>query len=248
MLRNGSKCIPARVALDGCSTDSIFTEAIADALKLDKEPMIKTVAGAVKNGKTTHSSSVTVSTVIPSAMAQDIDIALVQTLPTVTPPGNVKHIKALELLKDKKLADPELGGKLDGIIGAPELPYFWAVGGHQFCTLERLTVIDTCFGWSVSGWSADSSSENDTATLNSEIKNDQDIDDMFHKLYELEKVPQASLLTEDENYAVKQFEDSIKQHPDGRYSCALPRVKSPPPIGESKQMAISRFFFKTRRK
>ncbi len=65
---------------------------------------------------------------------------------------------------------------------------------------------------------------------------------MFHKLYELEKVPQASLLTEDEKYAVKQFEDSIKQHPDGRYSCALPRVKSPPPIGELKQVAIFRFF------
>ncbi len=107
--------------------------------------MIKTVAGAMKNGKMTHSSSVTVSTVIPSAMAQDIDIALVQILPTVTP-GNVKHNKALELFKDKKLADPKLGGKLDGIIGAPELPYFWAVGGHQFCTLEKLTVIDTCFG------------------------------------------------------------------------------------------------------
>ncbi len=44
---------------------------IDDALKLDKEPMIKTVAGAVKNGRTTHSSSVTVSTVIPSALAQD---------------------------------------------------------------------------------------------------------------------------------------------------------------------------------
>ncbi len=47
--------------------------------------MTKTVAGSVKNEKTTHSSSVTVSTIIPLAMAQDIDIALVQTLPTVTP-------------------------------------------------------------------------------------------------------------------------------------------------------------------
>ncbi len=48
----------------------------------------------------------------------------------------MKRIKALELLKDKKLADPELGGKFDGIIGAPELPYFWAVMDISFAPLR----------------------------------------------------------------------------------------------------------------
>ncbi len=60
-------------------------------------------------------------------------------------------------------------------------------------------------------------------------------------MYSLETVPQASTLTAEEESAVQQFNETVQQHPDGRYSCVLPKYDSPPPIGDSLAMAKARF-------
>ncbi len=63
-----------------------------------------------------------------------------------------------------------------------------------------------------------------------------------NKLWELEKVPQADRRTPAEKSAIQQRQQGLNRNQDGTYSVRLPRVEDPPALGNSRRMALSRFY------
>ena len=55
-------------------------------------------------------------------------------------------------------------------------------------------------------------------------------------------MPQADKRTPEERSAVKQLQQHLSRKQDGRYSVRLPRVEDPPKLGDSRRMALSRFY------
>ncbi len=125
------------------------------------------------------------------------------------------------------MADEKFGGKLDLIIDTSDMPLFWSEGDKKFSLDSRITAVNTVFGWTVSGPAA---SDSKATTLTVDVLEDSD-SKLLHQMYQLEKVPTATTLTDEEKSAVTQFEQSVQQTEDGRYSCKLPRVENPPPLG-----------------
>ncbi len=110
-----------------------------------------------------------------------------------------------------------MGGKIDVVVGTGDLPLFWKDGQpKKFSAEERLTAINTMFGWTISGFTS--------ARLGVSMKLElveNDNNKLFQQMYQLEQVPRASTLTPEEQSATQQVEQSIKQYNDGRYSCRL---------------------------
>ncbi len=244
-LQNNGAKITARAALDSCSSHSLITEAMASYLDLKRESLDLVMAGAVAQQKIKHCAKVKVSTVIPSSTVIPIDVAISPTLPSANPPTNPEEIAKKDLVKGLSLADPYLGGKIDIIIVTVDMPLFLEEDNNRrFSAKERLTAISTIYGWTLSGPSA-ATGKNGVA-MKVELQQNPDTE-LFQQMYQLEQVPQANTWTPQEQAAVEQFNASVQQHSDGRYSCKLPRVEDPPKLGDSKQMAKARFLQNERR-
>ena len=233
--------ITARAALDNCSTHSIVSEYIASYLQPERKPVDIVMKGTVAESKISHWATLDVSTVHPSAVSIPVGVAIAPTLPAATPPEKPQEVAKHKLLQGLSLADPQFGGQLDVIIGTNDLPLFWTSDEKKFCAEARITAINTIFGWSVSGPAASSNKNEEMVSLKVELTEDEDAK-LFQTMYQLEKVPTALKLTQEEKSAVEQFNSSVKQGDDGRYSCKLPQVADPPSLGESQKMAKARFF------
>jgi len=167
-----------------------------------------------------------------------IEVAISPKLPTATPTDKPEEFAKKQFIQGLELADPHLGGKIDIIVGTNHLPLFWREGQpRKFSPEDRITAINTIFGWTVSGPMATKKGVSMKVEL---VENNDSA--LFRRLYELKQVPQASTLTPEEQSATQQFNDTIKQHEDGKYSCKLPRVSNPPQLGDSKSKAKARFF------
>ena len=235
--------LTVRAALDSCSSHSIVTERAASFLKPKRRPIDMTMRGTVSDKRLKHWARVGISTVHPSEVDISLRVAITSTLPPSTSPPDKSKVAEHTLLSGLELADPDFGGAIDFIIGTSDLPLFWGEEGKKFSVEDRLTVISTIFGWTVSG---PLSEDYNITALKVEIV-DEDLDQAFQALYELDQVPKATTLTAEEQSAIDQFKANIFQDSDGHYRSGLPRVKSPPPLGKSEKMAKSRFLSNERR-
>ncbi len=243
-LQNQGRKITARAALDSCSTHSLISEEVASFLQLQRQPIKLTMRGAVAERKIKHWATVNVSTAIPSELEMPLGVAIVKDLPPAAPPKDATAVTQNPLLRGLTLADPQLGGKLDVIIGTNDLPMFWEQEERKFSIPDRLTAMKTAFGWVVSG-STTSTTKTGTS-LKVEVTEDKELQ-LLENLYELEKVPEASTITPEEKSAIRQFQESVIQTEDGRYAAKLPRCEDPPPLGNSFKMALSRMITNERR-
>ncbi len=235
VLKHNGNCIPARAALDGGSTHTIITETIAQDLKIQRKPMDANISGAVSSKKLKHYGFVHVSPVFPSDVDIRLSVCISSTLPASTPPDNAKDIIKCKEFSSDILADSKLGGHIDIIIGTHDL-YYIHKNETKVCTEHKVLAMNTVFGWSLCG----PGTSDEATALKIEVTESQD-SAIFQRMYSLETVPQASTLTAEEESAVQQFNETVQQHPDGRYSCVLPKYDSPPPIGDSLAMAKARF-------
>ncbi len=241
-VRHQGRKLTARAAMDSCATHSIMSEKVTSFLQPQRQPIDLIMRGTVSESKLKHWTTVTLSTVQPSEVDIPIGVAIAPTLPAASPPENPGQVAKHELLEGLPLADPEFGGQIDLIIGTNDLPLVWVDGDKRFSAEARMTAVNTIFGWTVSGPSKQQSGE--VTTMKVEISEDIKL---FNAMYELEQVPTASSMTDEEKSAVAQFEDTIRQESDGRYSCQLPKVSDPPQLGSSEKMAKSRFLSNERR-
>lgn len=92
------------------------------------------------------------------------------------------------------------------------------------CLASRITAVSTIFGWTVAGPS--STTDNITA-LTVKLQNNH-LDELLAKSWELKKVPSAPKYQSEEESALQQFQQTVSVTADGRYMVGLPRVNNSP--------------------
>ena len=150
-------------------------------------------------------------------------------------------IAGTSFLKNKQLADPGLGkkGKIDILLG---LSYVTSCNfSSLICSPECFVEArESIFGWVVRGAQPEITSSNVVLKISS---TDARADELLHRLWMKEDVlGQVFPYTEDEVYALDHFKDNTMREPDGRYSVSLPKRIPTPSLGDSRQLALKRYY------
>ncbi len=117
MVAHNGYSIPARTALDRCSTHTIITESIAQDLNCNRDAVNVLIHGAASNSMLKRFGTVIISPIFPSDQVVELDVMIAQKLHMATPPDHAKDIIKTEEFCKEKLADSRLGGKIYAIIG-----------------------------------------------------------------------------------------------------------------------------------
>ncbi len=233
MMHHDGKSVMARALLDAGASLPMVTESLASALKLPRthDPIPVTGIAGTTRCKFTVTSDV--CSVDNRYKLQDVTFTVIPSLEPLSKPDDVNQIVNKPELRHYSLADPELGGKVDMVLGVKQTSALTTGCPFQVGTLQALP---TQLGLCLSG-PLDSAARLSVNTISSSPTLEEDLS----RLWELDKVPEASAYSEEEKSALEQFETSC-QRVDGRYAVSLPRVSSPPELGDSRKQAMSRLF------
>ena len=237
---HGDSWITVRAAVDTCCTSSIMSERVASHLKANRLPINIEMTGAVASTKLKQSAIVGIRPAFPSQDRVELEVAIMPRSLASTPPSNREEVANHPKLQDIRLADEEMGGPIDFIIGAQVHTSIMQEKALKTCDELSIIAVPTIFGYTVGG-STTTSSDNAITSLQVELKQDSHLDHLLTRLWEFESVPTPTKYSPDEEAALRHFQDSVKVEDDGRYTVCLPRVKDPPALGKSRQMALSRF-------
>ncbi len=233
---NGDRAITVRAAIDSCSTHSIMTEKVASYLHVTRFPISVQMTGSVSSATLKHGTTIGIRPAFPSPERVELDVAITPLPFSSTPPDNTEDVVNNPILRGIRLADGELGGPIDLIVGTYDQPHFLLNDPLKSCLQSRITAVSTIFGWTVAGPSTDGT----ITTLSVELQQNN-LDTLLTRMYLLEKVPAVSRYSPEEESALHQFRHTVQVQADGHYSVSLPRVDNPPALGKSRKMATSRF-------
>ncbi len=164
---------------------------------------------------------------------QDVTFTVTPSLEPISTPNNVSEILKKPELRHYSLADSDLGGRVDLVLGVTQTSALTTGCPFQVGDLQALpTQLGLCLSCPL-----DSSSRPVVSTVTSSTSLEADLS----RLWELDKVPEASTLTADEQSALDQF-DATCLRKEGRYAVSLPRTSAPPTLGDSRKQAVSRLF------
>ncbi len=194
------------------------------------------MTGSVSSATLKHGTTVGIRPAFPSPERVELDVAITPLPFSSTPPDNTEDVVNNPILHGIRLADGELGGPIDLIVGTYDQPHFLLNDPLKSCLQSRITGISTIFGWTVAGPSTDGT----ITTLSVELQQNN-LDTLLTRMYLLEKVPAVSRYSPEEESALHQFRHTVQVQADGRYSVSLPRVDNPPALGKSRKMATSCF-------
>ncbi len=231
-LKNDGKFSVARVLIDHGSGGSFVSEELAATLGLKRHPQDRLFSGFGQGSVRSKFYVVTSLHSTVSSFATDpIQLSVMpKAFSTATPVATVDiHNRAAKL--GLSLSDSTLGGKVDIILGG-DLP--WELCGDSL-TDNPYRFISTKFGYGAVGPLAATTS---VMTITEESTT---LQDDLTRLWTLDKVPESSVLTTDEQQAVSNFEATTVLV-DSRVQVTLPFKDDAPKLGNSKQQALRRFY------
>lgn len=149
---------------------------------------------------------------------------------------------AIADLRELNLADPSFyrPGNIDILIGA-EHYLSLLKSGHFEPSLSSLIAHETILGWVVSGTTTfdDSKLLVHCSSIN--------VDESLQKFWEVEEIKTTPPKSPHDIYCENLFLKTIKQNNDGKFILQLPFSENAAPLGESKSMAIKRWYTIERR-
>jgi len=229
----GRRTVMARALLDAGASLSMITENLANNLGLTRihDPIhISGIAG------TTNCNFVVKSDLLSVDSRFKLNGVTFTVIPRLEPAR--KPEKALQILNTPELrhyslADPDLGGRVDIILGVTETSAITTGTPFKVGDLLALpTQLGLCLSCPLESYVC--------PTVNTVITTPTiDTPNDIAKLWELDQVPDTPSLTNDETSALEQFEATCKLG-KGRYSVSMPRTSSPPDLGDSRRQALSR--------
>ena len=231
-LQHNGRVAKARAFLDSGAGVSMISETLASTLKLPRYPQRMSLSGSFGED---HSKFCVISELLSndaSFVSKPITFTVISKMKPTQVPPNRDAILQLPSLKDLPLSDKELGGPIDIVIGNMDLDACVYEGSMNF---DGLKVINTPFGWSVAGPLLNGAKPQ---TLSMKALPD-DLHNNLARLWELDRVPEAPNLSPEADEVIQEFERTHRRV-DGRYMVTLPRVKTPPELGDSCGQAVKK--------
>ena len=149
--------------------------------------------------------------------------------------------KALKRSRRLKLADPKFYqlGPIDVLIGNDVYERLMMAGRIE--ETEELFYRESVFGWDVTGKYVSSSAHpNEAVAMHAQVLQ-PDVNDQLRNFWEIEEVPFAFVLTEEEKECERHFIETTLRQEDGRYVVSLPFKPDSKSLGHSLPKALNRF-------
>ncbi len=229
---NEGNSVRARAILDTGAAVSFMLEETASAMKLKRVHNPIQVAGTTGESHCKFSVSTKFHSHDLSYSSDLINFIVLPKLPTLQAPSNRKELLDGPTFSSYRLADPDLGGRVDLLLGVTDSLSLFT--GETF-KVNGLLVIPTHLGLCLSGTMLQSYPTPDImATLPP-----TDLQDDLGRVWELDRVPEAPVWSPEDEAVLTELDQFYKLL-DGRFSVSLPRKTNPPSIGDTHKQAISR--------
>jgi len=227
------RTIHARALLDAGAAIPMMTESLATSLNLNRKHDPIPVTGI--SGTTTRCEFSVCCNLYSADLSYSISnltFTLIAALEPIARPANAADIRKMPQLRHYRLADEELGGRVDLVLGISQLTTL--TSGAPF-KVGELGALPTQLGLCLS-CPLEASTRPAVNTVTTPVDTPADV----ARLWELDQVPEAPNLHPEEQAALDQFEATHRRCPDGKYAVSLPRKPDPPNLGDSRPQAMSR--------
>ncbi|XP_076763724.1 uncharacterized protein LOC143431095 [Xylocopa sonorina] len=235
------KTITCRAFLDAGSQANFVTERVASLLNLDRKLVNISISG-VENITTdiNHSVSATVKSRF-SKYSKRLDFLVLNRITRAMPSIPVDRTK-FEIPRNIILADPEFykSSEVDLLIGVKLFYKLLCVGQITLKNLSDVVLQKTQLGWIVAGEINGSSLQ---TRLQCFCTSSTPSDANLTRFWELEEIPLKRVLSSEEQACENHFKDSIQRNSKGRYVVRLPFNNNKKNLGESRSIALRRFYF-----
>ena len=234
----------ARGLLDSASSVSFISERLAQGLNLPRTHetlSFSGVAGLSHKSRTQQVTTFTISSTSPGGEMISVSAIIVPKVTCDLPTQTVAYDPRWGHLKSITLADPEFGrpDKIDLLLGV-DIYAEVMMHGRRVGMTGSPTAFETSFGWVLAGKpGCDIITNHHAITLHTSVLLN---DDILQKFWEVEeRITNTPILSAEERYVVKHFQDNHMRDPDGRYVVPLPKKLDAKPLGESRSTAVQRF-------
>ncbi|XP_055605061.1 uncharacterized protein LOC129753286 [Uranotaenia lowii] len=233
------KEIPARALLDSASMCSFMTKKLANTLDLRRSTVDIAVSGIGESSKQIKRQLTAKIRSTVTKYATKLDFLILKR-PTVCLP-TVRIDVAAWKIPDVDLADPHffIPADIDLIVGGEV--YHELHGGSKISLGNEMpTLVETVFGWAVSGSAPINSSV--TPRLCHLTTIDRDLEQSIERFWELESLLPSQALSAEEIKCEEVFSATTTRDSSGRFVVRLPLTSDPlVRVGESRSIAERRF-------
>ena len=226
-----------RILIDPGSQSSFINEDFVQKLKLNRKNDKLRVSGVSGKQTATTNGSVVVNLVSYfNKKSVQPELHILKKVTCDLPQCSV-DTKTLSCFDSLKLADPNynVSGSIEILLGADFCSDVF-VGNCIKAPQGSIAAHETIFGWVIFG----------KATLGKQrvVHSHHsvcDVDSSLQKFWQVEEVPNVCKWTKDEIQCDKHFQETHSRDNSGRYIVNLPFKQDAKPLGESREIAISRF-------
>nr|CAI5825554.1 unnamed protein product [Callosobruchus analis] len=241
----GGQTYTARALLDSGSQSSFVTEALCNRLQLEKLHIDHTVRGIgmgtinIKNRVNIKISSVY------NKFELDVGCLVISKITDKLPRCTFKK-SIIKIPEHLKLADPNFNvtGEVDILLGAQE---FWKIVcvGQMSLGASMPFLQNTRLGWIIAGTFGIANQEESFSYLT--VDAEESTNELVSKFWTLEEVKNDRVTSLGDQYCEKYFVDNFKRNSDGRIIVKIPFKEKLNELGQSRDIAIKRFYSLERR-
>ncbi|XP_076248154.1 uncharacterized protein LOC143187904 [Calliopsis andreniformis] len=230
-----------RVLLDGGSQTHFITEELAEKLQLQKQAVNLTFSGL---GQQATKAQYLVKTVVKARHSSFTSQVSFITLPFLTGllPSRQVDRSNMQVPRNIKLADPEFHkpGKIDALLGNTLFFKLLSIGQIRLSN-SAVILQKTLLGWIVTGES-NIQPKYRAPTLVNSFHIATSLDKTLNKFWEVESFVDKQFLSAEERAAEELFKQSTVRDTDGRYCVRLPFNERKQLLGNSREVALKRFY------
>ncbi len=238
-LRNGRQQKRVRVGFDSGAVTSLISLKLAKQMKYSKLGSSFEISGM-------HSLIPNFGSVNARLYSfysddyRDLGLHIVKDIPYARPPVNKLRVLDSALIKPlAPIADPELGGRVDILIGAADM-IACSTGSSHIDPENLIEARPTIFGWVIT---TEVEPSQKALTRRSTVQQEpEDLEEVLQRLFQIDRISNERTMTDDDQLAVDHFMETYERHEDGRYKVKLPHKLNAPPLGASFQTAKRRHF------
>ncbi|XP_062714171.1 uncharacterized protein LOC134290954 [Aedes albopictus] len=232
----------ARALLDNGSQANIMSERLCQMLSLKRRTINVPISGV---GEAETRARFLVNTTVSSRVqnfAVGMEFLVLQKVTSELPSAHIP-VEHWKIPKDIQLADPNfnISNRIDLLIGAEHFYRFLFERDTKRIMLGPglPTLINSVFGWIVTGKVSETSSKAVSCCVAAAPDN---LEAQLHRFWEVESNEDRPAWSREEQDCEDHFQRTFSRTKEGRYVVRLPKhVNFDQMLGESRTMALSRF-------
>lgn len=226
--------------IDPGSMCSLITESCVQRLKLKKQVSSVSISGV--GGDNPHFPKSYITSIVKPVDKKEPQILLqayvmkriTNSLPLKNISENIYHQFSTLNLADK---DFHVSRPIDILLGADI--YNDIMEGKKLTLDPNLpSAYSTIFGWVILGKFREVTKSENSTLLTHTVT----LEKLVQKFWELEQIPESNSISPEDENCERHFTETISRTKEGRFVARLPFKEGAPTLGESKNLALKRFF------